>query len=451
MKKIILFPILVAILLTSCLIGKRYARPAIEIPAAYLNHSDAKTKSDSIINVKWFQLFKDTVLNNIIAKALESNTDLKIAAIRIDQSRSQYRISKASLLPSVGYSASAQLSDPETDKFSLMGTASWELDFWGKLRHAKRAAYAEYLASEEAFKVLKTNIVSDAAILYFELRDLDNRLTVSKQTLESRTSYYHIVNERFIKGEVAELDKLQAEQQLAIIEATISDLVGQLNNTERSLNVLLGQNPQTIPRGVQNRNQTLPPEIPEGLPSTLLEQRPDVRSAENTLIAETEKIGGTQALRFPSFQLTGLLGIASTDLSNLLSDGTHVRNLTGSILGPLFEFGKNARRVEIQKGEAEIAVNKYLNTYRTALSEVENALVSVRTSQEEYGARRRQTEAARKVLLLTKAKYDSGYSNYLDVLVSETYAFDAEMQLSVTKAKQLEQIVSLYRALGGGW
>ena len=202
---------------------------------------------------------------------------------------------------------------------------------------------------------------------------------------------------------------------------------------------------------MQNRNQTLPPEIPEGLPSTLLEQRPDVRSAENTLIAETEKIGGTQALRFPSFQLTGLLGIASTDLSNLLSDGTHVRNLTGSILGPLFEFGKNACRVEIPKGDAEIAVNKYLNTYRTALSEVENALVSVRTSQEEYGARRRQTEAARKVLLLTKAKYDSGYSNYLDVLVSETYAFDAEMQLSVTKAKQLEQIVSLYRALGGGW
>ena len=451
MKKIILFPILVAFLLTSCLVGKRYARPSVEIPGAYLSHDGTKAKTDSIINVKWFHLFKDTVLNKIIATALESNTDLKIAAIRIDQSRSQYRISKASLLPSVGYSASGQLSDPESDKFSLMGTASWELDFWGKLRHAKRAAYAEYLSSEEALKVLKTNLVSDAAILYFEIRDLDNRLEVSRQTLLSRTSYYNMVNERYIKGEVAELDKLQAEQQLAIIEATISGLIGQLNNSERSLNVLLGQNPQTIQRGRPNRDQVLPPEIPEGLPSTLLEQRPDIRSAENTLIAETEKIGETQALRFPSFQLTGLLGIASADLSKLLSDGTNVRNLTGSILGPLFEFGKNARRVEIQKAEAEIAVNKYLNTYRTALSEVENALVSVKTSRDEYAARNRQTEAARKVLLLTKAKYDSGYSNYLDVLVSETYAFDAEMQLSVTKAQQLTQTVSLYRALGGGW
>ena len=451
MKKIFLFPILIAFLFTSCLVGKRYARPAVEIPKAYLNQDGAEGRTDSILNVRWFKLFKDTVLNKIIALALESNTDLKIAAIRIEQSRSLYRVSRASLLPSAGYSASGQISAPESDKFSLMGTASWELDFWGKLRHAKRAAYADYLASEEAYKVMKTTLVSDAAILYFEMRDLDNRLEVARQTLGSRTSYYNIVNQRFIKGEVAELDKLQAEQQLAIIEATISGLVGQLNNTERSLNVLLGQNPQPVQRGLQNRDQVLPPEIPEGLPSALLEQRPDIRAAENTLISETEKIGQTQALRFPSFQLTGLLGVASGDLNKLLSDGTHVSNLTGSILGPLFEFGKNARRVEIQKGEAQIAVNKYLNTYRTALSEVENALVSVKTSRDEYVARNRQTEAARKVLMLSRAKYDSGYSNYLDVLVSETYAFDAEMQLSVTKAKQLTQIVSLYRALGGGW
>ena len=338
-----------------------------------------------------------------------------------------------------------------TDYFDLLGTASWEIDFWGKLRHAKRAAYAEMLASEEGLKTVKTTLVSDVASLYFLMRDLDNRIEVSKQTVDSRTIYYLMVNERFLKGESAELDKLQAEQQVALAEATLAALKRELSFTERSMNILLGQNPQPVPRGLQNADQTILPEIPAGLPSKLLEQRPDVKAAENYLIAETERIGVAQAMRLPSFSLTGFLGVASTDLSTLLTGDAFAGGLTGMVMGPIFEFGKNKRRVDIQRAEAEIAVYNFMNTYRIALGDVENALVSIQSYSEEYKARLRQVEAARKALMLTKAKYDAGYSSYLEVLIAESYAFDAEMLLSLTRSQQLSATVALYRALGGGW
>jgi multidrug efflux system outer membrane protein len=221
--------------------------------------------------------------------------------------------------------------------------------------------------------------------------------------------------------------------------------------TERSLNILLGQNPQVVNRGLQNEDQVILPDIPAGLPSKLLDQRPDVKAAEEMLIAETERIGVTQAMRLPSFSLTGFLGVASGDVTTLLTSDAFAGGLAGMIMGPLLEFGKNKRRVDIQRAEAEIAVNNFMNTYRIALSDVENALTSIQTYREEHAARVRQVEAARKALMLTKAKYDEGYSSYLEVLIAESYAFDAEQLLSITRAQQLSATVALYRALGGGW
>jgi len=460
MKKLIPLFLAIVLLMSSCLVGKKYTRPAMELPDSYIS-SDSVTavidttsdmvNPDSTINLQWFQLFGDTVLNNLITQALDTNTDIRIAALRVQQSRSVFQNSKANLLPSIGYSATAEINEPADDYFDLLGTASWELDFWGKLRHSKRAAYAEMLASEEGLKAVKTAIVSDMANLYFLMRDLDNRVEVSIQTVISRTSYYNMVNERYLKGEAAELDKLQAEQQLALAEATLASLRRELNFTERSINILLGQNPQPVNRGLQNADQVIMPEIPAGLPSKLLEQRPDVKAAENILIAETERIGVAQAMRLPSFSLTGFFGLASTDITSLLSSEALAAGAAGIIMGPIFEFGKNKRRVDIQRAEAEVAVNNFLNTYRIALGDVENALTSIQSYRTEYAARMRQVLAARKALMLTKAKYDSGYSSYLEVLISESYAFDAELLLSVTRAQQLSATVSLYRALGGGW
>ncbi len=456
MKKLIYIQIIIALLLSSCLVGKRYIRPEMNVPGKYIGSESTEAKvtaapGETTVNLQWFELFGDTVLNRIIKQALNVNTNLQITALRVQQSRSTFMNSKADLWPSVGYSATAALKDPGSDNFNIMGTASWEIDFWGKLRHAKRASFAEMIASEEGLKTVRTTLVSDVANMYFQIRDLDNRIEVSKQTLASRTSYYTMVNERFIKGESAELDKLQAEQQLAVAEASLSSLNRELSVAERSMNILLAQNPQPVPRGFQNADQVILPAIPEGLPSTLLEQRPDVKAAENILIAETERIGVTQAMRLPGFSLTGLFGVASLDLNKLISSDAYSSSLSGMITGPIFEFGKNKRRVDIQRAEAEIALNSFLNTYRTALGDVENSLVAIKSLKVELAARQRQVVAARKSLMLTKAKYDNGYSNYLEVLVAESYAYDAEMLLSVTRSQQLSATVSLYRALGGGW
>ncbi|MCU0378733.1 MAG: efflux transporter outer membrane subunit [Bacteroidales bacterium] len=460
MKKFIPLYIAFVLLLTSCLVGKRYNRPEMQSPDAYMSADSAAAvpdtaspyiEADSTINLQWFDLFGDTVLNELIIMALDSNTNLKVAALRVQQSRSVFKNSKANVLPSFGYTGQAQMNEPAIEEFNILGTATWEIDFWGKLRHAKRASYAEMIASEEGLKTVKTTLVSDVANLYFIMRDLDNRIEVARQTVDSRTIYYLMVNERWLKGESAELDKLQAEQQVALAEATLASLRRELSYTERSLNILLGQNPQPLARGLQNDEQVILPEIPAGLPSKLLEQRPDVKAAENYLIAETERIGVAQAMRLPSFSLTGFLGVASTDIGNLLSGDAFAGGLTGMVMGPIFEFGKNKRRVDIQRAEAEIALNNFLNTYRTALGDVENALVSIKSYSDEYKARLRQVEAARKALMLTKAKYDAGYSSYLEVLIAESYAFDAEMLLSMTRAQQLSATVALYRALGGGW
>jgi len=460
MKNLIFTQILIVFLLSSCLVGRRYTRPEVKVPENYVSGdtlvmtgdtSSALAVKDTTLNLQWFELFSDTVLNKIIIQALDSNTNLHIAVLRVGQSMSVYKNSRARQWPSIGYQASANIADPATDNFELLGTASWELDFWGKIRHAKRAAYAEMIASEEGLKTIKTTIISDVASLYFLLRDLDNRIEVSRRTIASRQTYYEMVNQRFLKGESAELDKLQAEQQLALAEATLSSLQRELSITERSMNILLGQNPQPIPRGIANADQVIIPEVPAGLPSTLLEHRPDVVAAENNLIAETERIGVYQAMRFPSFSLTGILGVASNDVNNLLTGDALTAGVTGMVLGPLFEFGINKRRVDVQKAEAEIAVNNYLNTYRTALADVENSLVGIQSYREEYAARQRQVEAARRALMLTKAKYDAGFTSYLEVLIAESYAFDAELLASYTRGQQLTATVSLYRALGGGW
>ena len=459
MKKIIFIQVLTVVLLSSCLVGKRYTKPDMAVPENYINSDSLISVTDSLsgfasqdttLNLQWFELFEDTVLNNLISLALDTNSNLKIAALRIQQSRAVYKNAGSSLWPSIGYSASGTVQTPDADNFKLLGTASWELDFWGKIRHSKRAAYAQLLASEEGLKVIKTTLVSDVASLYFLIRDLDNRVEVAKQTVISRTEFYNMVNERYLKGESAELDKLQAEQQLALGQANLSSLQREQQITERSMNILLGQTPRSVPRGLQNADQVIIPDIPAGLPSTLLEQRPDVKAAENLLIAETEKIGVAQAMRFPSFNLTGLFGLASNDITTLL-DGDAIAGATGMIMGPIFEFGINKRRVDIQKAEAEIAMNSYLDTYRRALADVENALVGIKLYRDEYTARMRQVEAARKALMLTKAKYDQGFTNYLEVLIAESYTFDAEMLASYTRGQQLATTVSLYRALGGGW
>jgi len=451
MKKLIISSVILLAVLSSCMVGKKYTRPEVAAPQTWIGQNNYINTPDSINSLKWFNIFNDNVLNSLIDTALKYNHNLASAALRIEQARAAYGIAKADLLPSVGYSAGAELNSASPNNFNVVATASWEIDFWGKLRHAKKAAYAEILASEEGYKTVTTTLVSDVATYYFQMRDLDNRLKIALRTVNSRTEYFNLINARFKGGDVSELDMLQADQQLAIATATVNSVKRQLNATERSLNILLGQTPQAIARGLENVDQQVVPVIPAGLPSSLLEQRPDVKQAEFYLMAETERIGVTQAMRFPSVSLTGLLGVASADLSSLLSSDAALGSATAGILGPIFAFGANKRRVEIQKYQAEIAANNYLNTYIAALGEVENALVSIETYAGEYEARKRQAESAGKSLMLSQERYKSGYTDYLEVLISENSMLDSELLASQIKAQQLVSYIYLYRSLGGGW
>ena len=451
MKKLIISSVILLAILSSCMVGKKYSRPEVAAPQTWIGQNNYINTPDSINNLKWFNIFNDEVLNSLIDTALKYNHNLANAALRIEQARAAYGIAKADLLPSVGYSAGAELNSASPNNFSVVATASWEIDFWGKLRHAKKAAYAEILASEEGYKTVTTTLISDVAAYYFQMRDLDNRLKIALRTVDSRTEYLNLINARFKGGDVSELDMLQADQQLAIATATVNSVKRQLNATERSLNILLGQTPQVIARGLENVDQQVVPVIPAGLPSSLLEQRPDVKQAEYYLMAETERIGVTQAMRLPSVSLTGLLGVASADLSSLLSSDATLGSATAGILGPIFAFGANKRRVEIQKYQAEIAANNYLNTYIAALGEVENALVSIQTYAGEYEARKRQAESAGKSLMLSQERYKNGYTDYLEVLISENSMLDSELLASQIKAQQLAAYIYLYRSLGGGW
>lgn len=451
MKKILLSAILLSGILTSCLVGPKYSRPAMETPQSWMDQNEFVNVPDSIVHLKWFGIFKDDVLNNLIKEALAKNYNLANAALRFEQARASYGIAKAEQLTVFGYSATASLNNKTPNQFNVLGTASWEIDFWGKLRHAKRAAYAQMLASEEGLKTISTTLISDVASYYFQLRDLDNRLALAQRTVLSRTEYFNLVNERFKGGDVAELDMLQADQQLSLAKATISSVKRQQSSIERSLNILLGQTPRSIPRGIENIDQQGMPVIPAGLPSSLLDQRPDTRQAEFLLQAETERIGVNQAMRFPNINLTGFLGFASADLSSLVSDASFVSNAAAGIMGPIFAFGANKRRVELQKQQTLIAANNYANVYISALCEVENALVSIQTYSDEYENRSRQAASATKALMLSKERYKNGYTDYLEVLVAENSKFDSELQVSATKAQQLSSYIYLYRALGGGW
>lgn len=460
MKKIII-GICSGLLMTGCLVGPKYSRPDVKPDNAFTNTNFLVTEQDSVLNLSWFKLFGDEVLIALIDSALKNNLNLKIAIARIEEERALYGFSKADLFPQIGYTAKAarvNTSDeigfgeiPATNTYEAVGNLSWEIDIWGKIRHANRAAFNQLMASVEAKKAVQSTLISDVASLYFQLRDFDNRLLIAQNTVTSRKDYYDKMKARFEGGDISELDLLQSEQQLRDAEAAVPSFERQVAFTTHALNVLTGQKTSPINRGLRNVEQPDAPIIPVGLPSTLLEQRPDVKLAEYSYMASVERIGVAQALRFPSFSLTAIFGAASNDLSTFTSGSAVTSQLAGGMMGPIFNFGKNVRRVEARKKAAEQDMYRYINTYLVALADVENSLVAIQTFQTEYNARQLQQIAAQRNLELSRARYDNGFTSYLEVLVAESNLFNASLAASSLRAQQLSATVTLYRALGGGW
>jgi len=446
---------IMAVTITGCMVGPNLEKPVVETYEQFRFDSIA---DDTMVNLEWWKMFNDPNLDTLIYLALEYNQDLLIAASRIEQAYAALGISKADLFPQFGYDAKATYGKPDPSggstgdgvRFVVTPNVYWELDFWGRVRRANEAARAEILASEEAMKYIQVGLITAVADGYFQLLDFDKRLEISRRTWETRKESLWIIEQRYQQGIIPEIDLNQAQQQEAIAAASVPGYERYVARTENYLSILIGQNPRNIERGLLD-NQVIPPEIPVGLPSELLMRRPDILQAEQQFYAETAMIGVAQAMRFPSFSITGALGVASSDLSSLVSGDALIYNVGGSILGPIFNWGRNKRRVEIQKETARQAQYNYEKTILNAFREVDDALVDIYTYKKELAARERQKVAAINAAMLSRARYDGGQTAYLEVLETERSMFSAELEASATMGYRLSSYVYLYKALGGGW
>lgn len=446
-----------ATLAAGCTLGPDYSSPDLDVPGEYV---EPVPTGDSLANMPWWELFKDEQLQNLIRVALEENEDLGIALARIAEARATLGVVRADQFPFIdgtGRAARGRQSreifpGADTDNDFLLGAnLSFEIDLWGRLRRSTEAARAELLATEEAYRNVTISLVSDVASFYLLLRDYDARLAISRETLQTREEGLEIVKARFEKGTVPELDVNQAEIEVTVAEVAISFFERQVVQTENALRILLGRNPGPVDRGLPLDQQTFPPQVPAGLPSELLRRRPDVASAEARLAAQTARIGAAEALRFPSLSLTGFAGVESTNLSDLNSSDAGTWSIDANLFAPIFNSGQLKANVEIERARTEQLLLNYEATVQQAFREVEDALVAVRTYRDEVMSQQRRVTAARNAARLSRARYDGGVVDYLEVLDSERTRFGAELEQSQTLQLYLNAVVQLYKALGGGW
>lgn len=453
--KALAISIFLALAVSSCMVGPKLEKPVVEAEEQFRFDSIA---GDTIINMAWWELFGEPELDTMIYDALEFNRDILTAMSRIEQAYAVLGVSKADLYPQFGYDISGSWGNPDPARSSsvdggfvnITPNVYWELDFWGKVRRSNQAARAEIAASEEALRFVQTGIITAVADGYFQLLDYDQRLEIARRTWDTRMGSVEIIGQRYEYGTVPEIDLNQAQQQEAIAATAIPYYERLVARTENYLSVLIGYNPREQIRGVLDKPRQAP-EIPVGLPSELLQRRPDLVQAEQLFYAEVARIGVAQAMRFPSFSITGAFGMASGDLSKLISTDAIVYSVGGSILGPIFNWGKNKRRVEIQREVAQQALYRYEQSVLNAFREVDDALIDIDTYARELESRERQKVAAANAAKLSRARYDGGQTGYLEVLDTERSLFSAELDATAVKRMQISSYIFLYKALGGGW
>jgi multidrug efflux system outer membrane protein len=416
---------------------------------------------ESFANLPWWDVFDDPILKGLVTTALEQNKDLLIATYRVEEAAATLGFTRADQFPSFGIGAGAQRTETSDQRTAIPGAitndyvaytrVTWEIDLWGRLRRATESARAELLATDAARQGVAISVVAAVADLYFQLRDLDHRLEIARRTLKSRQESLDLIRTRFRGGIISELDVRQAEIEEATAAAAVPAFERSIVQVENALAVLLGRPPGEIPRGAMLAAERVPVTAPAGLPSDLLERRPDIRAAEQRAHAQMARVGVAQALRFPTFTLTGTLGVNSDDFDNLTEGGAGFWSIGGDLFGPLFEFGKNKRRVEVERARTEQAILDYERTVLVAIQETDDALVALRSGADEYAARSRQVESARAAAVLSRARYDGGVTSYLEVLDIERSLFNAELLASSALQQRYAALVRLYKALGGGW
>jgi multidrug efflux system outer membrane protein len=451
----------IALSLTGCMVGPDYRRPAVDTPQAFrYEEQDAR----DTVNTDWWKQFEDPTLDSLIAEALLNNKNVKIAAANVEQAAGVLMQTRAPLFPQLDYSGSGTrqrvtelgavptgsgFPNPQ-NSFQILAGANWEIDLWGRIRRLTEAARADLLAGEEARRGVILSLVASVASSYIQLLGLDEQLEVSKDTLAAYAESVTLFENQFKYGQVSKMNVVQARSQYQTAAATIPQIESQIAQLEHGISILLGRNPGPIARGKSIFELALP-DIPSGVPSDVLERRPDIREAEQTLIAANAQIGAAKALYFPTISLTGSLGTASGELSDLFKGPAKVWSYAGSITGPIFTAGSIAGQVRQARAAQEAALLSYEAAIQNAFTDVEDALVGRLKLNEQLDAQEQLVEALTQYAYLAKLQYDGGYSPYLAVLDAEQQLFPAKLNHAQTRASVCAAFVTLYQAMGGGW
>ncbi|HUB83200.1 MAG TPA: efflux transporter outer membrane subunit [Bryobacteraceae bacterium] len=458
-----------AALLAGCTVGPNYKRPQIEAPANFRAPEPLpEPQASSLANLKWFAVFQDEQLQGLIRTALAQNYDLRQAVARVEEARANLGVVRSNQFPQVGASGNLEITRLSRDgSFPLppalvpnqdrnwgqagLNLLSFELDLFGRLRRATEAARANLLNADWNRKTVVSTVVSQVATDYFQLLELDSELQISKSTLETRRASLELTQDRQRGGVATLLDLRQAEELVDSAAESIPQLQQQIEQTEDQISLLLGKDPQSIPRGRGFLDQHLPPEVPAGLPSALLERRPDIRAAEQALAAANANIGVAKAAYFPDISLTGFIGGQSSRLTSLFSGPNGAWSFVPQITQPIFTAGRiksNVRLAEAQREEAQVA---YERSIRTAFQEVSDALIAHQRTRESRVEQEHLVVALQDRKRLAYARYQGGVDTQLNALDADRDLLSAELTLAQIRYAELVSVVQLYKALGGGW
>ncbi|MGA3185620.1 MAG: efflux transporter outer membrane subunit [Bryobacteraceae bacterium] len=460
---------LAALGLAGCSVGPDYQRPVVKTPENFRAPTPLPApQANSLADLKWWEVFKDEKLQDLIRSALVANYDLRDAVVRVEEARANLGVTRSNQFPQVGVTGDLDFTrlsrngaEPLPAAFlpnqnrnwgeATLNLLSFEVDIWGKLRRATQAARASLLSAEDTRKAVVVTLVSDVATAYLHLRELDYELAISQETLASRRQSLQLTLDRQTGGVATMLDLRQAEQLVDTAEQTIPVLQQQIEQTENQITLLLGQNPAGIVRGQDFMQQDLPPDVPSGLPSALLERRPDILAAEQNLVAANANIGVAKAAYFPAISLSGLLGGQSTQLTTLFSGPSSAWNFVPQLTQPIFTAGRLKSQVKLAEAEREDALIQYEKSIQTAFTEVSNALIARQRVRESRIKQEALVATLQDRKQLAYARYQGGVDTQLNALDADRDLFQAQLNLAEIRLNELLSVVQLYKALGGGW
>jgi outer membrane protein, multidrug efflux system len=454
--------LLILVLLSGCAVGPNYRRPAVDVPTDYRAAMPVPAApASSLGNEKWWDVFQDPVLVELIHTALRQNYDARIAATRVLEAQDQLGITRANQFPSaaIGAGLSSEQNAKVTNLFppyqvnagQLNLSVIWNLDFWGKYRRQTEAARAQLLATEWGQRAVISSLVANVATAYFQLRALDSELEIAKQTLGSRQQSLQLTQTLVTHGSASDLDLSQSEQLVYTASETIPDLERQIQQQENQLSILLGENPGPVTRGRTLTEQPVPDAVPAGLPSELLERRPDVHEAEEIIVAANAQIGVAKAAFLPSIALTGTGGLESNALNSFIKASSESWFAALSVAQPVFEGGALRSQLKLTRAQYQEAVLAYQQTLQNAFEQVSNGLIAYQKYRDFRGQQELLTQATQRSDQLSSVLYQNGGASYLQVLTNETNYFSAELNLVDAQLNERLALVQLYQALGGGW